>query len=577
MPHGQKSGLPKWTGSRGAGCGCRLALACCLLAWSLPSSGALPSFKAFPSFATPPPEKKPELATVLVKNAMLADPGAEGESRAINLLIEKGRLKMITADAVPEDSVGRVVDARQGHVLGQLEVGGFASFMILDQNPIEQFEALLDTKSHAVFVVKEGYVVRNRLLPVAKSQPSEKKKEWFAYSAPPFALPTVYQNKKRWNRYDGKYATANFIAGLLLDRVDWLSQNGASEGQVGDLSAHDGGEIRALRFGVVGALKFEHPWIYTFFVATHAFDQGFDSSDNDDELTIFDLRLDVPLYKDTSLAIGKQKEPISMERLMALVDLPMQERSAVSDAMMPSRNVGIVLSGTGFDRRCSWAGGVFNPWLDQSGSISENATQVVGRGTVVALASTDESSLMHLGVGVRYSNLRKGAQYRSTPEFNEAPLFVDTGLAAADSSILYDLEAAWRWGSLWLNGEYVLNRVDAADSLVFHGFHATASYVLTGEMRPYNKRNGLFRPVPVAKPVTRGGWGAWEAVARFSAIDLQEKNLDGGDMDIYSLGLNWKLTSVTSLSVNYRHVVLDQAGETGRSDGVMMRVALMLE
>jgi phosphate-selective porin OprO/OprP len=356
----------------------------------------------------------------------------------------------------------------------------------------------------------------------------------------------------------------------------WLSQDGASEGQVGDLSAYDGGEIRALRFGVVGSLKFEHPWIYTFFVATHAFDQGFDSSD-EDELTVFDLRLDVPLYKDTSLAIGKQKEPVSMERLMTLVDLPMQERSTVSDAMMPSRNVGIVLSGTGFDRRCSWAGGVFNPWLDQSGSISENATQIVGRGTVVALASADESSLVHLGAGVRYSNLRKGVEYRSTPEFNDAPLFVDTGLVTADSSMLYDLEAAWRWGSLWLNGEYVVNRVDAADRLVFSGFHATVSYILSGEMRPYNKRNGLFRPVPVAKPVTRGGWGAWEAVARFSTIDLQEKNIDGGDMDIYSLGLNWKLTSITSLSVNYRHTLLDQAGETGRSDGIMMRVTLMLE
>jgi phosphate-selective porin OprO/OprP len=448
--------------------------------------------------------------------------------------------------------------------------------MVLDENPLERFEALLDTKSHAVFVVREGYVVRNRLLPAPEPQALEKKKEWFAYSAPPFVLPTAYRNKRRWNRYDGKYATANFIAGLLLDRMAWISQDGESEGQVGDLSSYDGGEIRALRFGVVGTLRFEHPWIYTFFVATHAFDQGFDSS-GDDKLAIFDLRLDVPLYKDTSLAIGKQKEPISMERLMALVDLPMQERSAVSDAMMPSRNIGIVLSGTGFGRRCSWAGGVFNPWLDQSGSISENATQIVGRGTVVALANADESSLVHFGAGMRYSNLRKGAQYRSTPEFNDAPPFVDSGLVVADDSILYDLEAAWRWGPLWLNGEYVVNRVDAADSLVFSGFHATASYILSGEMRPYNKRNGLFRPVPVAKPVTRGGWGAWEAMARFSTIDLQEGAVDGGDMDIYSLGLNWKLTSVTSLSVNYRHVALDQAGETGHSDGVMMRVSLMLE
>ena len=264
---------------------------------------------------------------------------------------------------------------------------------------------------------------------------------------------------------------------------------------------------------------------------------------------------------------------------MPLVDVPMQERSAVSDAMMPSRNIGVVLSGTGFDRRCSWAGGVFNPWIDQGDSISESATQIVGRGTILPLVSTDESSLFHLGAGVRYSNTRKDVQYRSTPEFHQSPVFVDTGLMAADNSMLYDLEAAWRWGPFLLNGEYVINQVDApaASDPRYNGFHITASYVLTGEMRPYNKRNGIFRPFPVAKPVNRGGWGAWEVATRFSTVDLQEGTVDGGDMDIYSLGLNWKLTAVTSLSMNYRHVVLDQNGVTGHSDGLMMRVTLMLE
>ena len=358
--------------------------------------------------------------------------------------------------------------------------------------------------------------------------------------------------------------------------MTWLHQNDASENQVGDLSSFDGGEIRALRFGLVGTLNFDQPWIYTIFLATHAFDQGFDSDDND-QLTLFDFRLDIPFYKDTSLSIGKQKEPISMERLMALVDLPMQERGAVSDAMMPSRNIGLVLSGTGFDRRCSWAGGVFNPWLDQGNSISESPTQIIGRGTFLPLVSADESTLLHLGAGVRYSTARQDVHYRSTPEFNSSPEFVDSGSFSADNTVLYDLEAALRWGPLLVNGEYVINQIDAAEVSRFDGFHITASYVLTGEMRPYNKRNGLFRPVPVSKPVTCGGWGAWEVATRFSNVDLTDGAIDGGDMNIYSLGLNWELTTGTSLSINYRHIVLDKDEESGHSDGLMMRVTLMLE
>ena len=517
---------------------------------------------------------------LLINNVVLVDRDGEGE-RIVNLFVKQGRLKMVSMDPIPDEQGAQVVDADKGYVLGRLEVGDLASFMILNQDPITHFEALLDTQTHAVFVVKEGVIVRNRLGPVPEeSEVSKKEKEgWFAYSAPPIVLPTSYQNTRKWNRFESKYVDGLFAAALMLDRMGWLAQDDGSKGQVGDLSSYDGGELRALRFGLVGTLNFETPWIYTIFLATHAFDQGFDSADDTDDVTLFDLRLDIPLFRDTSLSIGKQKEPVSMERLMSLVDVPLQERSAVSDAMMPSRNTGMVLSGTGFDRRCSWAGGVFNPWIDQGNAISESSTQIVGRGTVLPLVNADESSLLHLGVGVRYSNTRKDVQYRSNPEFHQAPVFVDTGLIAADNSMLYDLEAAWRWGPFLLNGEYVINQVDSplAGDPRYTGFHVTASYVLTGEMRPYNKRNGIFRPVPVANPVNRGGWGAWEVATRFSTVDLQEGSVDGGDMDIYSLGLNWKLTAVTSLSTNYRHVVLDRASEKGHSDGLMMRITLILE
>ena len=96
-------------------------------------------------------------------------------------------------------------------------------------------------------------------------------------------------------------------------------------------------------------------------------------------------------------------------------------------------------------------------------------------------------------------------------------------------------------------------------------------------MRPYNKRSGLFRPVPVAKPVGSGGWGAVELSGRISNINLDDGGVSGGDMDIYSLGLNWWLSTSASFGINYRHVVLDDSGSRGHSDGLMTRILLMLE
>ena len=490
-----------------------------------------------------------QLDRVLIKNAVLIDRQDGTNDQVINLLIRKGSLDLVTMDPVPEESDDQVIDARSGIILGRLDLGKPASFMILDQDPREDFDALLDTGAHAVFVMKDGDIVRNRLgealSPAPGSEISDQETKWFAYSPPPVALPISYEKTQKWNRLTSKYINANFLGALVLDRGTWLDQDGTSESQVGDLSSYDGGEIRALRFGAVGTLNFTDPWIYTVFLTTRAFDQGFDSN-QDDSLSVFDARLDIPLSGDLSLAVGKQKEPISMERLSSLLYLPMQERSAVSDSMLPSRNVGVVLSGAAFERRSTWAGGVFNPWLDQGNSIDESATQFIGRGTCLPFLSGDESSLVHLGAGVRYTNANQPIAYRSTPEYRQSPLYVDTNPFLADNGMLYDLEAAWRWGSFLLNGEYVINQIDssAVGNPMFTGFHVTGSYVLTREMRPYNKKSGLFGPVPIARPVTHGGWGAWEVATRFSTVDLNEGTIDGGDMDIYSLGLNWWLTSV---------------------------------
>ncbi len=526
------------------------------------------------------------LDDVLLRNVTLIDPTGQTTDRLVNILIREGKLDVVTEDRIPRDEADRVIDAGQGYVLGKLVIGDPPNFMILSEDPRENFGVLLDTRTYANFAVHDGVVVRNRLGEIGPEvvEDEPKKSAWLAYTPPPMAVPLNYQDTSKWNRFDTRWLSGLVTGAIALDRMNWLSQNDANQARHGDLDGFNGGEIRALRFGIFGTLNFEKPWVYTIAGATNAFDKGFESED-DEDITLFDWRLDIPFFRNSVMSIGKQKEPISMERLTGMVFLPWQERSAVADALLPSRNVGVVWNGSSPERYSSWAFGVFNDWFDAGQSFSESASQLVGRFAWAPLRSEDESNLLHLGLGYRYSDAEESFRFRTEPEFNQSPVFVDTGFGSdsglwpADSLQTYNLELSWRRGPLWLASEYFRTDVKnaALENPTFDGYYVSANWVLTGEMRPYNKKNGLFSPVPIARTVYQNGKGAWEISARYSELSLTDGRIAGGDMQIASLGLNWWLTPFFSLGANYRYIWNDLDGIEGTSSGFMTRILLMLD
>ena len=521
---------------------------------------------------------------ILIRNVRLFDREGEVEDVVANLLIREGRLKLVTKDHIPRSEADLAFDAQEGVLLGNLDLGELAGFIILDQDPRENVEALLDTAVHGVFAIVRGEVVRNNLPTVAEAEDEDEGRGWLAYTPPPIALPLSYSDTKKWNRFQTKPVSGLFVAALMIDRQRWLSQDTESEAQVGDLADFSKGEIRGFRVGLIGTLNFKKPWVYTVFGATTAFDRGFDEV-KDGGFTMFDYRLDIPLYHHTTMSIGKQKEPISMERLTGGLFLPIFERSSVSDALMPSRNIGIVFNGNTLNRRVAWAAGGFNDWIESGLDFNESTKQAVGRVTGLPFVNEDDSSLLHLGLGVRYSDAEEGLRYRTKPEFNLAPDFVttvdatDTGLFPADSATTWVLEASLRRGPYLLGSEFVRNEVAAPafGDPVFEGYHVTASWVVTGEMRAYNRRSAVFGPVPVSRSVNEGGWGALELGLRWSDLDLRDAAIDGGEMKILAFSANWFLTPQFIVATQYRAIELDRFGLVGTSDGMLTRVSLLLE
>ena len=516
---------------------------------------------------------------ILIRNVTVIDQSKATEDVVVSILIKKKKLELVTRDKVSMKEADITLDARGGFILGQLEVGSMAGFIILDQDPRTNADIVLDTKSYAVFAVSKGEVVLNKLTIIDEDQEGQIT-GWRSYNSPAVALPLSYQNKRKWNVIRTKPVTILFAGAILLDNTRWFSQDSNNEQQVGNLDDFDGGSIRGYRAGFGGSFNFKKPWTFVFSAGTRAFERGFGDDDNIDRYVLYDYRVNIPIGKAT-LSLGKTKETFSISRLSAMIFEPsQQERASVADGLIPSRNIGITINNSIVRQRMTWAVGAFNNWYEQGRSFSENPTIFTGRITGLPFMTEDESNLLHLGIAGRYSNAAAGIRYRTKTEIFNGPVSVDTDLIDdAESSFHYGLEMAWRKGPFILLGEYIQSNVQSStfSDPSFKGYYVVASYVLTGEMRGYNKRNGTFSRVGVAKGINSGGWGELDLYSRWSSVDLTDNSIDGGKMNTFSLGLNWSPISATQVNINYRYSTLDRFGLKGSNHGFVTRLVFILE
>jgi phosphate-selective porin OprO/OprP len=129
---------------------------------------------------------------------------------------------------------------------------------------------------------------------------------------------------------------------------------------------------------------------------------------------------------------------------------------------------------------------------------------------------------------------------------------------AVQSQRLYG-EAGWF--------HYTVQR-DALPHPQFSGWYAQATFSLTGEPRRYDAVTASFHnPEPEHPLGTPGGFGAWEAAARFSRVDLDYRldlraatgRVTGGVQDVWSLGLNWYPSAGLKFMLDYNNIAVRHA------------------
>jgi phosphate-selective porin OprO/OprP len=95
-------------------------------------------------------------------------------------------------------------------------------------------------------------------------------------------------------------------------------------------------------------------------------------------------------------------------------------------------------------------------------------------------------------------------------------------------------------------------------------------YFFTGESRNY-KRGSSGSITPKAS-VGDSGIGAWELALRYSALDLTDKDIIGGEADSVTVGLNCVATPTLCFSANYVDVLNIDGGTYNNQDPSLFQV-----
>lgn len=295
-------------------------------------------------------------------------------------------------------------------------------------------------------------------------------------------------------------------------------------------------------------------WIESYLTIGKTLELAFQYDFADAETPINDAVAAVHAPHDLLLSVGNMKEPFSLDQLTGDTNTLFTERS-LADAFAPGRNFGGAIGTHGKDLLgkdwtavASVFGGNVNTGIGQQGIAA------TGRLTYAPIHETDH--VLHLGLAGSYRSLSRTSDDLSFSSQAEASLlrqsFVDTDTIDGASTVArLGLEAAYQTGPFLLQAEYIDTRVERFDgrpSLGFRGGYVQGSVILNGkQMRSYKlspdygATYAVFSGVvvPEADRISRGGFGVFELGARFSAIDLQDRDVPGGIERDVTVGLNW--------------------------------------
>lgn len=318
------------------------------------------------------------------------------------------------------------------------------------------------------------------------------------------------------------------------------------------------------------------------------------------QTTLQDAYFDITYFKPwVSLRGGKDKVPLSLERLQSATDLLFVER-AISQNLAPNRDVGFRLSGDVWDGVFIWQGGIYNGAPDGRSVDGEFTNDANGpgfgdfegalRGFFTPFKTlgeeafgTDALEKFSFGVAGTFGHQSEGdnlsvVNYRTAGNatffrYNTSTSSSNPITVVADGDrYRISPQGYWYWGPFGMMGEYIMShqgaqrtetrtvdgdKVTTVSDADFDnsGWFVQASYVITGEDASYR---GVV-PINPFDPYN-GRWGAFEVAARGSIVNIDPAAFTLGyakrsqattKASNIGFGVNWYLNKNFKLQLDF--------------------------
>lgn len=301
-----------------------------------------------------------------------------------------------------------------------------------------------------------------------------------------------------------------------------------------------------------------------------------------DATTIVDAYVDVRFDPRYTLRVGKVKGPIGLERLQSASALALVERGFPTE-LAPNRDIGVQLQGELAAGRIGYVAGVYNGAADGRDAPTTDADDNVEYAGRVFFEPwrNDADAWSGLGFGLAASVGEKDGSGNSllpryrTPGQNVFFAY-RASVAAHGDHVRWSPQAYWYRNAFGLQAEYIQSQQDvllpgvagSRIDLRHAAWQLTGSWVLTGEDAGYK---GVAKP---NRPFSKdGGWGAFEVVARYGELDVDDDAfpryadhaISATKSSAWGLGLNWFLTPNLKLAFNHTRARFD-AGAAGGAD-----------
>lgn len=284
----------------------------------------------------------------------------------------------------------------------------------------------------------------------------------------------------------------------------------------------------------------------------------------------------------TSLAVGNIKAA-GLENLTSTRFISFLDRGPYGDLGPDSYLLGAVakVNGLNWSATGQVAGNSLNSGdVNNTGGANPGSKERVGvTGRLHYAPIVTDATKAHLGVWARYRNHgdENAFAYAGRPNtaYGDSGRYYSTG-AIGDTDQTLGFEGAVTHNNLSVQGEFARIKINRLQTVAGGGQdadvdvgYAFVSWWPTGEQRAYDPAKGEFGRPKILNPVTAGGLGGIELLARYDYADLTDAyggaataagrtlSQDAGKYRGVTLGANYYPTAYVRLMANYTRAEVD--------------------